>query len=291
MEREIGMKRFKNQAFTLIELLVVISIIALLLSVIVPSLNRAKDAAKKVICRSNLKNIAYAAFLWSDDNDDWMPPALWDRGTRDEDGQIKDPLLQEYLDTGAGDNVMHCPAMKSRLAGKTYGELGIPDAELAAMGLGSHNFINSYGYNIKLCSKTGGCPGSYDTGNDDGTQWGRGHVWYSQHGNCKRLTIDTPYQKLVFAESWSYITYPEIYLADANPNSIIQSPADRGLRHSVKTRKVGSAQNHDEEAGTMNIVWADGSVSIAPKDFEEFDESKGRYKMNDKYWYGRRDWR
>ncbi|MHC5140453.1 MAG: hypothetical protein ACYSOD_00380 [Planctomycetota bacterium] len=41
----------------------------------------------------------------------------------------------------------------------------------------------------------------------------------------------------------------------------------------------------------MNIVWADGSVSIAPKDFEEFDESKGRYKMNDKYWYGRRDWR
>ncbi|MHC4907409.1 MAG: type II secretion system protein [Planctomycetota bacterium] len=275
----------KSRAFTLIELLVVISIIALLLSVIVPSLNRAKDAAKKVICRSNLKNISYAAFLWSDDNDGWMPPALWDRGTQNEDGQIQDPLLQEYLDTGAGDNVMHCPALKSRLAGKTYGQLGIPDAELAVMGLGPHNFINSYGYNAKLCGKTGGY-----SSNDDGSGWGRNNVWYNKHGNCKRLTIDTPYQKIMFPESWSYIAYPEIYRADPNPDSLIQSPADRGLRHSVKTRKVGSALNHDEEAGTMNIAWCDGSVSIAPKDFEEFDESKGIYKRNGKYWYGKTSW-
>ncbi|MHC5145188.1 MAG: type II secretion system protein, partial [Planctomycetota bacterium] len=56
------MRRCKSKAFTLIELLVVISIIAVLLSVIVPSLNRAKDAAKKVLCRSNLKNISYASF-------------------------------------------------------------------------------------------------------------------------------------------------------------------------------------------------------------------------------------
>jgi prepilin-type N-terminal cleavage/methylation domain-containing protein len=49
-----------KRAFTLIELLVVIAIISLLLAIVVPSLRKAKEYAKKVICKSNLHQISLA---------------------------------------------------------------------------------------------------------------------------------------------------------------------------------------------------------------------------------------
>lgn len=62
-------KTTQKNAFTLIELLVVIAIIAMLLSIILPSLNKAKDKAKDVVCRSHLKGIGMAVLLYLDDNE------------------------------------------------------------------------------------------------------------------------------------------------------------------------------------------------------------------------------
>ena len=55
--------------FTLIELLVVIAIIALLMAVLMPSLHRAREQGKGVVCKMNLKNIHLAIIMYAEDND------------------------------------------------------------------------------------------------------------------------------------------------------------------------------------------------------------------------------
>jgi len=78
-----------RKAFTLVELLVVISIIALLLSILVPTLSRTREMAKTLICETHMKELGTAWYAYAVDNDGWMASAL---NYRSDD----DPIRMEY---------------------------------------------------------------------------------------------------------------------------------------------------------------------------------------------------
>jgi prepilin-type N-terminal cleavage/methylation domain-containing protein/prepilin-type processing-associated H-X9-DG protein len=69
------MPRAKKNGFTLVELLVVIGIIALLISILLPTLQRAREAGNRITCASNLRQLGQAFELYLNENKNTYPPA------------------------------------------------------------------------------------------------------------------------------------------------------------------------------------------------------------------------
>jgi len=127
--------RNNKKAFTLVELLVVISIIALLLAILMPSLQKARAQAKQVLCSSNLKQIFMGMTFYAEDNNGYLPAVA--RGPWP--GDYPDPaidgvnplcwstLYPDYLDDT---KVFTCPASKYHGVGKwwliKYQKNGLP---------------------------------------------------------------------------------------------------------------------------------------------------------------------
>jgi type II secretory pathway pseudopilin PulG len=70
-------KKPSRVAFTLVELLVVIGIIAVLVSLLLPALGKARESAQTLACLSNLRQIGLGFALYAQNNDECLPPGDW----------------------------------------------------------------------------------------------------------------------------------------------------------------------------------------------------------------------
>ncbi len=98
-------------AFTLVELLVVIGIIALLISILLPALGKARKSALNANCQSNLRSIGQALTLYASENKGKMPAHygggvwLWDMPV-----ETRDALLA----SGGNRKVLYCPVYQEQ---------------------------------------------------------------------------------------------------------------------------------------------------------------------------------
>jgi prepilin-type N-terminal cleavage/methylation domain-containing protein len=127
--------RRPRTGFTLIELLVVVAIIALLISILLPSLQRAREQAKQVVCGSNQKNLHRAVFLYAQENEDYHH-ATWANYAPRYDVVRRFRVLRKpyYMDAGTGrpdsnaywaalfDEILGSPTSDDYYSGRGIGE-------------------------------------------------------------------------------------------------------------------------------------------------------------------------
>lgn len=109
-----------SRAFTLIELLIVISIIAVLIGILVPSLAGARDSAKLVKCFSNMRQLAMSSLSYANDQRGFYTSGGWDNdqvesnGPIDQSGWVADMNNGQYLSAPVG--TFLCPGNVTQYA-------------------------------------------------------------------------------------------------------------------------------------------------------------------------------
>jgi len=127
-------RRLGRRGFTLVELLVVIGITAVLISVLLPALSRAREQANSVKCLSNLRSMHQAATMHANDHQGFIPAA----GDLTQDGLgvdstpqgLRDPQMKRYLyfRSDAPARLMQLPAALAIYMGRKpqfYDQLGM----------------------------------------------------------------------------------------------------------------------------------------------------------------------
>lgn len=136
------MRNSKN-AFTLIELLVVIAIIAILAGMLLPSLSKAKETARRISCLNGIRQIAVGNIMYSDENEQLFPP----RGVST--NRWPTALLPYYHDL----KLLVCPSERTNPPPATFGTDPKYPADMAMRSYimnGWNDYFDGAGTNVSL---------------------------------------------------------------------------------------------------------------------------------------------
>lgn len=218
------------KAFTLVELLVVISIIAMLLAILVPSLARARKYAKKVICLSNMRQMGLVLITYLNDSDNHLPPSSC---------HLSDPkkywlyILNKYSKSPL---LYRCPSDKTKVFVNWSRPLTEQpaDARWSSFALNALLDPDCYLYNgiynrvihIKhpeKCIYISECPESWTNFDHlhpdlwESPDYAKGFVAWDRHtGTSNYVFTDGHAENLKFEKTWDYPTI-NYWLPDSAP--------------------------------------------------------------------------
>ncbi|MBP8605886.1 MAG: type II secretion system protein [Phycisphaerae bacterium] len=265
-----SIKGSQAAAVTLIELLVVIAVIALLLSVILPALKKAKLYAQRIVCQTNLKTLALSNAIYAAKWDNWYVPlidtTMTARGEPTWNSNAEFRSIVGLEEASAGSRFVMpeeylCPA--DQQADEDYW--------LQQTGAVYQNYV-SYGYNFTDWGPTSKSPAVW-AGNIPSSNW-----------SCRfRIsTIPSPAGKIMFVDAGDWAAY--------QPGANYRLYWDRDGQNIVRYRSRNMWYpvyfRHSQGA---NTAYFDGHIDFRKKEilfyYNPPDSLDGDKSMNDMIWF------
>ena len=275
LNSKFEVRNSKSAAFTLIELLVVVAIIALLVSIMLPALSKARESAKQTLCAVNLHGLALANCLYAGDYNgffvpgasdmDWFSPGKfrWHGLRASVDGPFdpsKGPLSPYFADR----RLKECPSYKDFI--KVGGQ-----AKAFESGAGGYGYNNDYvGSRVRWT-------GDYK----------------AITSGARETEIPRPAKTIMFADA-------AMARADASGEYLIEySFAQPPYFFDTSTKQVNKDWGlavpsiHFRHRGMANFAWCDGHVDSHEMSFPDPGEMVTVYGVDpadwDLGWYGPQD--